>query len=425
MKLEDSSYRKAVLSNGITLVCESYPYARSVALGCWVRVGSAYETPAINGISHFVEHMVFKGTQTRTPLEIATCLECVGGDLNAFTDREYTCYHATFLPEHLDRALDVISDLVIRPTFPKDQLERERKVLLQELAMSEDSPDDRIGDMFFTAAWKKSALGQPVIGTKQNIQSISRAQLMKFFKLHYRPENIVISVAGNVDFEELKEKCEAYFKFEPSKVAYLKRSVPVPEFKGGYRFAAMNTEQVHVLLGYEGVGFKDPYRFDGIVLSFFLGGGMSSRLFQEIRENAALAYSVDCDFVPFSETGAFTIYLATSSRSLKTCLEILGREIRALVDTPLSQTQLDLVKGQLRGTILLSSEQMEVRQESLGRNELVFGRHISVDEVIGEIDRVSPQRIHQLALRLFRSSQETLVVIGKNKPRAKRLTVLS
>lgn len=416
------TYKKAVLDNGVTVVSEHYPYVRSVSIGVWVRVGSSFETADQNGISHFIEHMVFKGTQTRTPLEIATALEALGGDLNAFTDREFTCFHATVLHEHVEEAFDVLSDLLLKPAFPADQLERERKVLLQELSMVEESPDDWIGDLFFETVWKEQPLGRTVIGSQKTIRSISRAQLLSFFRRYYRGENIVISVAGNAEFDEIQRLCEKYFAFPNAKKPFVKKN-PVSVYQGKKKTVLTDTDQVHLLLGFEGVGFRSPLRFDALILSFFLGGGMSSRLFQEIREVAALAYSVDCECIPFTESGVFSIYVAMAAKSLTSCLGILSREILRLKEVPLSSKELEIVKGQLKGTILLSSDQMEVRQESLGRNEIIFGRHISVEEVIGEIERVSAESLRKLANEVFVPEREGAVALGKTKLTAKQLSI--
>ena len=417
-------YSKAVLDNGLTLVSERHPFMRSVSIGVWVRVGSTWESVALNGISHFIEHMVFKGTQTRTPLQIATCLESVGGDLNAFTDREFTCYHASVLPEHLERAVDILSDLVLHPTFSPKELDRERKVLLQELSMSEENPEEWISDQFFKTVYRDEPLGQPVIGTKKNIQKISRTQLVRFFEEHYRPDNMVVSVAGNVNAERVKDLCEKFFVF-PSSQRTLPLKRPISKYRPRKKsIAAPSTEQLHLMLGFPGVGFKDSRRFEALLTSFFLGGGMSSRLFQEVREIAALAYSVDCECVPFTDTGLVLVYVGMSSRSLKPCLEIISRELKKLAEVPLRNEDLDMVKGQLTGAILLSSDHMEVRQESLGRNELVFGRYISVEEVIEEIRNVTPERVQKFAADTFQSGNESVVVLSRKPMKAAGLRIL-
>ncbi len=415
-------FRKAILSQGATLVAESHPHVRSVSVGVWVRVGSSSESPNLNGVSHFIEHLAFKGTRTRNPQQIATVIEGLGGDLNAFTEREVTCFHATVLNEHVDIALDILSDLVVNPTFPKQELERERKVLLQELSMVEESPEDAIYDSLFRQIWKGESLGQPIIGSRKTIQSLTRGMVEHFFEDHYQPSNIVVSVAGGIEFEPLRERCEHYFRFHnpQQKLNLNRRSV---KYHPRHWFQKNTTDQLHCLLGFKGVGVRDPKRYAYLLLSFVLGGGMGSRLFQEIREKAALAYSVDCDFLPFCETGIFTIYAGMSSRSLGKSLEIFGNEFSKLRETDIPLEELDRVKGQLKGMILLSSDQMEARQEALARNEILFGRAVPVDEVLSSIDLVTQEDLRRAAEELFVPQNESLIVLSKNKPKLKRLSV--
>lgn len=417
-----SSFQRTVLDNGLTIVVEKHP-VRSASIGVWVKVGSTNESPGISGISHFIEHMLFKGTETRTAFEIATVLESLGGDLNAFTDREVTCYHATVLSEHFGTAIDVLSDMLMHATFPRVELERERSVLLQELSMVHDNPEDWIHDLHFQAVWPKEALGRPIIGNKKTLQKISRAQLLKYFENYYRVDNMVVSVSGNVDFEEVVRLCKKHFT-SPQRQEALALNWKAPKYCRRKQHTSADCDQLHMLLGFEGVPFNDPLRYDALVLSFFLGGGMSSRLFQEVRERAGLAYTVECDFIPFSQCGLFTIYVALAPRSLAPCLQILRTELGKLAKTPLTEEELKLVIGQLRGTILLSSDQMEVRQESLARNEITFGRYIPVEEVIGEIEKVTAERIQKLAKKLFIPEKESVVTLGKVKPKGK-LTVFA
>lgn len=415
--MEKPTFRKDVLENGITVVQEKHS-VRSASIGVWVKVGSSAESPSVSGISHCIEHMVFKGTEKRSAFEIATALEALGGDLNAFTDREVTCYHATVLSEHLPVAVDVLSDLVLHPSFPIVELERERKVLLQELSMIQDNPEEWIHDVHFQTIWPKDAIGQPIIGNKKTLNSISRAQITKYFENHYRPENIVISVSGNVDFNAFvklaREKFQTRDIQEP-----LPFGAKVPKYKAAKKHVNVDADQLHLLVGFEGVTFNDPYRFDALVMSYFLGGGMSSRLFQEVREKAGLAYTVDCDFIPYQHTGLFTIYVALAPRSVNECVAILKRELQKLVTEKLSAKDINFVKGQLRGTILLSSDQMDVRQESIARNQILFGRYVSVEEIIAEIDKVTPERIQELAARIFVPEKESIVTLGRNKPKRK------
>jgi predicted Zn-dependent peptidase len=409
-------FKKFTLENGLTVVVERHTRVRSVSIGAWVRIGSRFESVREAGLSHFVEHMLFKGTERRSPIQIATALERLGGDLNAFTDKEYTCFHATVLAEHLETALDVLSDLVIHPLFPRAELEREKKILLHELSLVEDAPDDWILDLFLQTIWKDDPLGLPVIGNRANIMATTRARMVTYFKKHYRPDNMVLSVSGNVEFDHVRELAERMFQFGPvQKVMPSEMARPVYQSKRRHLAAA--TDQTHLLLGFEGVGFRDPGRFDLLILSFFLGGGMSSRLFQEIREKAALAYTVDCDCISFSDTGIFDVYLNTSPRSLTKCLDILSRELNRLAEKPLTEEDLETVKSQLKGAVLLASDEMESRQESIGRNELVFGRYLPVEEIVKDILKVTPDSVQKMAASTFTARKESVLTLGKIKPK--------
>jgi predicted Zn-dependent peptidase len=403
---------------------ERNEHVRSVSAGVWVKVGSGLEKRSLNGVSHFLEHMVFKGTSKRSGLEIATVLESLGGDLNAFTDREVTCYHCTVLSEHIDIALDVLSDLTLNPTFPKGEIELEKKVLLQELSMVDESPDDQIYDLFFRNVWKEQALCQPVIGTRDTIESFNRNIAQKFYNQYYHPSNMVISVAGNIHPEHIIEKCEHLFLTQEKRKALPPVKQTVTYFPT-HKKAVTPTDQLHLIVGFEGLSMHDSARFDALVLNFYLGGGMSSRLFQEIREKAGLAYTVDCDFIPFSDAGLCAIYLGLQPKSLSRCLSILGKEIQAVTSQTISPKALELVKSQIRGSIILSSEQTESRQESLGRNEVCFGRHITPEEIVREIDKVNVERVQEVAKRLFVPEKESTITLSRVKPKLKEVSIFS
>ncbi len=406
-------FQKKRLDNGLTVVAERHPAVRSLCAAVWANVGSGSDPKARPGISHFIEHMVFKGTKKRSPLEIAVALESRGGELNAFTDREMTCYHAFSLSEDLPLVLDVLSDLCLSPAFPVEQIEKERHVLLQELAQIEDSPEEVLGDMFFEMIWGTHPFGRPIIGTRQSILATKAKDLWDFYQRYYRPDNLVLSVAGNFEFSTLFKEVEKYFN-SPATAPRAKVTKQRPiRFQPEKKKKKFQSDQTHLMMGFETVGFKDAARFDGLILSFFLGGGMSSRLFQEVREKAGLAYSVDCDYIPFADTGVFTIHSAMHPKSVPKCGEILRTELHRLMETPLSKTQLDVVKGQLRGTILLGADQMDVRQESVGRNELVFGRYVSVEDVIREIEAVTPERVQKFAQNTFKKKKEAVLVLGQ------------
>jgi predicted Zn-dependent peptidase len=401
---------------------ERHEHVRSVSAGVWVKVGSGAETASYNGVSHFLEHMVFKGTRQRSSLEIATVLESLGGDLNAFTDREVTCYYSTVLSEHVDIALDVLGDLTLNPTFPKAEIELEKKVLLQELSMVEESPDDKIYDIFFRNVWKDQALGRPVIGTRETIESFDRTIAQRFFQKYYHPTNMVISIAGNIDLDAMVEKCEKVFTAQKAKKVPAKPKNKVAYYPV-HKKSVTSSDQLHLIVGFEGLSVHDPDKFNALVLNFYLGGGMSSRLFQEIREKAGLAYTVDCDFLPFSQAGLCAIYLALQPKSLGKCLKILGREIKGITEQPISAKALALVKSQIKGSIILSSEHTEARQENLGRNEICFGRHITPEEIVREIDKVTPEGVQRVAQRLFVPEKESSVTLSRLKPQLKEVSL--
>ncbi|NDC24630.1 MAG: insulinase family protein [Proteobacteria bacterium] len=288
--------------------------------------------------------------------------------------------------------------------------------------MVEDSPEDSIYDSLFRQVWKGESLGQPIIGSRKTIQRFTRGMVEKFFEDHYQPSNIVVAVAGGIEFEPLRERCEHYFRFDQPQQR-LPFNHPVVKYHQRHWFQKNGSDQLHCLVGFEGVGVRDPKRYAYLLLSFVLGGGMGSRLFQEIREKAALAYTVDCDFLPFADTGIFTVYAGMSSRSLGKCLQILNAEFDKLRETDISLEELDRVKGQLKGMILLSADQMEARQEALARNEILFGRAVPVEEVLQSIDSVTAEDLRNAAKELFVPEKESLIVLSKHKPKLKRLTV--
>jgi len=403
---------------------ERNDYVRSVSVGVWVKVGSSLESKALNGVSHFIEHMVFKGTQTRSSLELATVIESLGGDLNAFTDREVTCYHATVLSEHLKIALEVLSDLTLHPVFPKNEIEPEKRVLLQELSMIGESPDDQIYDLFFRGVWKNQSLGQPVIGNKNTIESFNRSTALQMFKKYYQPNNMVISVAGNINPELLVDWCEDLFVGPAAKKPIPKSDLRV-KYKPTRKQKEIPTDQLHLILGFEGLSMHDSARYAALVLNVYLGGGMSSRLFQDIREKAGLAYTVDCDFISFANAGLCAIYMALQPKSLGQCLKILGKELTQVVNAPISETSLSAIKNQIKGSIILGSEHTESRQESLGRNELFFGRHFTPEEIVKEIEHVSVEQVQDVAKKIFKPATESSIVLSRSKPKIKEVTIFS
>lgn len=415
MTSEYPVYAKSRLRNGATLVSETYPHVKTLSIGVWVRVGSAFESPRESGISHCIEHLLFKGTQKRTAMEIATSLESLGGDLNAFTERELTCYHATVLCEHAEKALEVLSDLVLNPIFDAQEMEKERQVLIQELSMIEDSPDDLIHDTLLDLVWKGQALGRNIIGSRKTLKAFKRKQILDYYANYYQPSNILISVAGGIEHKELLELCEKYFtKSEEGKAVKVPTHVSKDcRFKGGFAKVPSRSEQLHLLLGFTAPSLKQEGRFEALVLSIYLGGGMSSRLFQEVREKAALAYTIESDYIAFERGGLLNFYAQLAPTSLVPCLEIISKELDAVAKTPVETSRLDAIKSQIRGVLLLSHESMETRQEALGRHEFFFGRYFSVEDLIGAVKKVSPESLQALAKKCFKQKNLGWVLTGR------------
>ncbi len=417
-------YHHFSLDNGLRVVAERHSYARSVSVGLWVRLGSSYEDPNENGASHFIEHMVFKGTKRRTAEEIATVLESRGGDLNAFTDREFTCFHATVLKDDLELAVEVLADLALSPAFEKTDFDRERRVLLQELAMLEDAPDERVFDLFASMVWKGEPLGQPVIGSKKTISKIKLSKLAQFHSDNYCPEKMVLAIAGNYDLKSLESFALRHLGEDRSGQRTFPGARLPSRFRAARRSVVADIEQQHLLIGYEALGLRDEDRYDALVLCVYLGGGMGSRLFQEVREKKGLAYSVEAELMPFTESGVLSIYAALEPKSVKSYLNIVARELERLRTQAIAEKDLDRVKGQIRGSILLSSEFMDSRQESLGRNQLIFGRYLGVGEVIDAVDRVTSDGVERMAGHIFQKKKESVLTMGRRNISAQALRVL-
>jgi predicted Zn-dependent peptidase len=370
--------QKTRLDNGIRVLTETVPYHGSVCIGIWVLTGSRDEKESENGISHFIEHLLFKGTENRTAQDIARAIDSVGGSMNGFTGRECTCFYAKVLDCHLNLAVDLLSDIFLHSTFDAQEIERERSVVLQEVKMVEDTPDDYIHDLFGRAFWGDHPMGQPVIGRVEQIRSFSREQIMRYFEENYRSDRMVISVAGNVEHKPVVELLERTFgRVSPgSKIG----ERLTPEGSSKMSVLKRKTEQVHLCLGTEGLAYVSSRRFASHILNTVLGGGMSSRLFQENRI---------CQVV-----------------------ELILREFATLRRSPIGEDELATSKEQMKGNLLLSLESSDNRMTRLARNEIYFGRFMPVDEVIDQIDGVTLDQISDLANEMFRPERLCLTVLG-------------
>ncbi|WP_400163027.1 M16 family metallopeptidase [Brevibacillus sp. TJ4] len=385
--------------NGLRIVTEKIPSVRSVAIGIWVGTGSKYENEQNNGISHFLEHMFFKGTQTRSAKEIAETFDEIGGNVNAFTSKEYTCYYARVLDQHAPIALDVLSDMFFNSVFDSGELEKEKNVVIEEIGMYDDTPDDLVHDLIARASYGDHPLGYSILGTEDVLRSLKRDDLLQYIEQRYLPVNTVISVAGNFDdalTEEIKKRFSAYPSTRQDTV------VQAPAFLAGSIAHQKTTEQAHICFSLPGlpVGHEDSYSLT--LLNNVLGGSMSSRLFQEIREERGLAYSVYSYHSAYKETGTFTIYTGTAPEQVSQVFDIVSNLLRDVADNGITDKELNKGKEQLKGSLMLSLESTSSRMSRLGKNELLLKRHLSLDEVISKIDSVSHESVRAVAQQLFR-----------------------
>ena len=412
MELE-SVYHKSRLENGVRIVSECIPYVRSVSIGVWIQNGSRNEGKDKNGISHFIEHMVFKGTPTRTAKEIAQSLESVGGHLNAFTSKELTCYYARVLDAHVPLALDVLADIVLHPLFKEGDIKKEKRVVLEEIKNRDDTPDDLIHDLFFQSLYEPHPLAWPILGSSENIQKFSAHELRRFVDDHYSTDRIVIVAAGNIEHDTLVDLIQKHFREKNVSVEN-----GTPEFSDiSTRIDIYPREiaQTHLCIGTRSYPYARPQRIPLFVLSTLLGRGMSSRLFQNIREKEGLVYSVYAIQDFFVDTGIFGVYAGTDSSQLQKVLKMILHEFQSLVTTPVSDDELTRTKSQLKGNLMLSLESTSNRMMRLSEQEIYLDTYFSLDETIANIDRVTAEDIQTIAHDLFNPEKFIVTVLGPVK----------
>ncbi|SFS59821.1 M16 family metallopeptidase [Marininema halotolerans] len=390
--------QKYTLPNGVRVVAESIPHVRSVAFGLWIGTGSRFEMPHNNGISHFLEHMMFKGTKTRTARQLAETFDEVGGHVNAFTSKEITCYYAKVLDEHLEHAMDVLADMFFESTFQTEEIQKERKVIEEEIRMVEDTPDDIIHDWLSEAAYSRHPLGYPVLGTLENLQTFDRETVLDYRDRHYRPEELVIAVAGNLPTNWLAQ-VEARFSHFTGKGERCAGDSPV--YTGETIVRAKGTEQTHICLGFPGIALTDERIYSLILLNNILGGNMSSRLFQEIREERGLAYSVYSYHSAYQDSGLFTIYAGTGHDQAEDVTTLILDTIDKIRQDGVTENELQKGKEQLKGSLMMSLESTNNRMSRLGKNELLLGRHMSLDEVVSAVGRVHKEDLLSTAQTIF------------------------
>ncbi|ONK23199.1 peptidase M16 [Bacillus sp. VT-16-64] len=403
--------KKYTCQNGVRVVLEKMSTVRSVAIGIWVGIGSRDELTENNGISHFLEHMFFKGTTTRNAKELAEAFDSIGGHVNAFTSKEYTCYYAKVLDNHAKFALETLADMFFNSTFAEDELNKEKNVVREEIKMYEDTPDDIVHDLLSKAAYDTHPLGFPILGTEQSLSTFTSDLLNAYVEDKYIPENIVISVAGNIDEQFIYEIERLFGNFE-------RKGRPSPETKPVFQtnraVRQKETEQAHLCVGFEGLPIGHPDIYKLIVMNNIFGGSMSSRLFQEVREEKGLAYSVFSYHSSFKDSGLVTIYGGTGSNQADELFETIRKTLSVLKSAGVTDKELTNSKEQLKGNLMLGLESTNSRMSRNGKNELLLRKHRTLDEIIVEIDKVTVSCVNEMAEKIF-SDEYTLALISPKK----------
>ena len=414
-----SSINKTILPNGAKVLSERVPYLDSVSVGVWALVGARDEDEDRVGTSHFVEHMLFKGTDHRSGRQIADEMDSLGGNLNAFTDKEFTCFYARILAEHLPKALDIISDMILCSTFDPQEMEREKNVVAEEIKRHRDTPEDRVHDQLAKLLWKGHPIANSVIGSDAVIRDLTRTRLIDYMAEFYRPNAILVSAAGNVDHARLVDMVvETFGELAGSRSVRVASDV---EAHSGTDLADKTTEQVHFCLGTEGFAQKRMEKYALAVIDSTLGGGMSSRLFQEIRENRGLAYAIGSYSASYREAGLFAVYGGTSVQNFERVMDLTQSICESIGRDSVTEEELTRAKNQIRGALVLGQESMSNRMSRLAKSEIYFGRIIRLDEIVNTITQVSREDVAKVASQLFMDSRFALAAIGPFKKNSKLL----
>lgn len=403
-------YRKDTLSNGIRVVSETLPKTRSVSIGVWVKVGSRHEPPEWGGVSHFIEHLFFKGTEKRSAKDIAIEMDSIGGEMNAFTSQETTTYYVKVVDEHLPIAIDLLSDILIGSRFDRAEMDKERKVILEEIKSVEDTPDDYIHELFTGTVWPDNPLGRPILGTRDTIRSLKHENIITYIGSYYNPKEIVISVAGNFEHDRLVELLES--SFGRLKRTGIPKNESSPRFSQDVVVRKKQLAQVQLCIGCKGLHYTHEDRFVVSALNTVLGNSMSSRLFQEVREQNALAYSIYSYVTAYRDTGLLTIYAGTDPANTLEVVRLVMKEIRKIRDEGITSAEETRVKNQIKGSLVLSLESSNSHMSRIARQEIYFGKYLSIDDIIRGVEKVTAGQVQRLANELFTRDSISLTVLG-------------
>jgi predicted Zn-dependent peptidase len=399
------------LPNGIKVITEAMPHVRSVSVGIWVASGSRRESAEENGLSHFIEHMLFKGTANRSAEDIARSVDSIGGNLDAFTAKEMVCFNTKVLDEHLPIAMDVLSDLVLNPSFRDEDIEKEKGVILEEIKMDADSPDYLVHEIFSSNFWKDHPLGKPILGTRETVKRFNQAMVQDYYRGVYTPSNLLVTAAGNLGHDRLVNLARERFEALPATAPEPPQAAPSTHARISLK-SKKDLEQVHVCLGVPSYPIPHEDRFTCYVLNTILGGGMSSRLFQNIRERQGLAYAVFSELNPYSDTGCLSVYAGTSLESAKQVVESVLKEFTDLKQKMAPSEELRRAKDHLKGSLMLSLESTSSRMSNLARQEMHFRRFFSLDELAESIEQVTAEDVQRVAQTFFDQKNVALTVLG-------------
>ena len=421
---------KTILPSGLRIVTEEVSTSRSAAVGIWANVGSRDEVKSVAGASHFLEHLLFKGTKTRTALEISSAIEAVGGEMNAFTGQEYTCFYARVIDTDLPLAVDVVTDLITSSSFTAADVDSERKVVLSEIAVRDDDPSDYIHELYLDTYYVDSPVGRSILGTVDSINKMPRNSIYNYYKKHYQPENLVVSVAGNVKHKKVVKMVEEALSKDgfldvPNNKHEVRAATPIKTpGLGKVGLIDRKTEQAHILYGFPGLARSDERRFALSVLSSAIGGGMASRLFQEIREKRGLAYTTYAYPQQFAGTGTLAFYAGCKTEKAEEVIKLMRDISESVAQHGLTDEEISRAKGAVTGGLILGQEDTGSRMSRIGKSELVYGEIMSFDDILAKVRSVTPEQVHQLARDLF-SAPATLALVGPFRSKAKFEKVIS
>jgi len=404
-------YNKTVLNNGIRIVTEEINHVRSVSIGIWVESGSRYENSNTNGVAHFIEHMLFKGTNNRSAFDIVSAIDSVGGVINAYTGKELTSFYVKIPDYHLAMALDLLADIFQNSLFDSAELAKEKSVVLQEIHMLEDTPDEYIHDFFGENFWHSHPLGLPILGTKDSVSAFERPTIVEFFAQRYKGDNLTITAAGNLNHDSFVSLVSESFGSIPPHRGAKKLASPTATSK--VAVLDKDLEQAHVMLGTIAPSSTDELRYAAFLMNTILGGSMSSKLFQEIREKRGLAYSIHSFLLPYRDVGMLGVYFGSGEEKVVEVIRLIVKELKNLMHTPLKKAQLRAAQEQMKGNFLLSMESTDIRMTRLAKNEICFRRNIEFDEVVDKIDAVTEDSIMTLAQDMFRPDNLSMAILGR------------